>query len=65
MRARSETVDDVSGSLFERSRWSLSLWDGVLSDVPPPVPAPVEEESSVWIKQQRFPYGQEPETQKV
>ena len=63
MRARSE-LDTSFGSLFvldERARPS-----GLAGGGAPSAPGgPPEAGSSVWMKQHLFPYGQDPETQKV
>lgn len=58
MRARSESEE--SGSLES----SACVCGGVLSEVLAVAGVP-DDESSVWMKQQRFPYGHEPDTQKV
>ena len=58
MRASNE-VGPSFGSLSDRGRPSMS--EGLLSWFP----CPTAPGSSVWMKQQRFPYGQDPETQNV
>jgi hypothetical protein len=62
MRARRDT-DPSLGSLLvlrERARPSCAVGGGGIAS-----PLGPDGGSSVWIKQHRFPYGQEPETQKV
>ena len=64
IRASSELEDTSLGSLFvldDRARPSGLLGGGVPSA---PGAAPLAG-SSVWMKQHRFPYGQDPDTQNV
>jgi hypothetical protein len=66
MRAKRDVEDASVGSelvLAERERvFGLRFVGGGVPSAPGGAP---EAGSSVWMKQQRLPYGQDPETQKV